>query len=212
VIGGFASRDRVSCDDTEPENHIRDTDDHEGGSRAVSKASTHAEWKARPARENLDILDWARTRTFVPAESTESAESRPVPEDDPVASMLGSRLWISDGWAETATRMLRYKPKGKSEEELRSMGWPANSQQMHERLEELAPVLQGTNPDCKDYSVRRDRFTHAEYWEKESAAEGLWVFIAAREGGPTEEEVEEKVWREVTYLEGIARPNPFRKD
>ena len=92
------------------------------------------------------------------------------------------------------------------------MGWPANSQQMHERLEELAPVLQGKNPDCKLYPVRRDRFIHVEYWEKESAAEGLWVFIAAREGGPTEEEVEQIVWREVTYLEGMAPPNPFRKD
>ena len=97
----------------------------------MGKASTYAEWKARSARENLDMLGWARTRTFVPAESTESAESRPVPENDPVARMLGSRLWISDGWAETATRMLRYKPKGKSEEELRSMGWPVNSQEMH---------------------------------------------------------------------------------
>jgi hypothetical protein len=212
VIGGFESRDRVFREDTEPENYIRDTDDHEGGSRVVSKASTHAEWKARSARENLDILGWARARTFVPAESTESAESHPVPEDDPVASMLGSRLWISDGWAETATRMLRYKPKGKSEEELRSMGWPVNSQQMHERLEELAPVLQGTNPDCKHHPVRRDRFIHAEYCEKGSTVEGLWVFIAVREGGPIEEEVEEKVWREVEYLEGIARPNPFRRD
>ena len=108
--------------------------------------------------------------------------------------------------------MLRYKPKGKSEEELRSMGWPVTSQEMHERLEELAPVLQDTNPDCKHHPVRRDRFIHAEYWEKESAAEGLWVFIAAREGGPTEEEVEEIVWREVIYLEGLAPPNPFRRD
>jgi hypothetical protein len=214
VIGGFESSDEVSREDTEPENHIRDTDDHEGESRMVSKASTYAEWKARSARENLDILGWSRTRTFVPrvpAESTESAESRPVPEDDPVARMLGFRLWISDGWAETATRMLRYKPKNKSEEELRSMGWPVNSQQLHERLEELAPVLQGTNPDCKDYPVRQDRFIHAEYWEKGSAAEGFWVFIAARQGGPTEEEVEQIVWRGVSYLEGIVRPNPFRK-
>jgi hypothetical protein len=212
VTGGFESRDEVSREDTEPENHIRDTDDHKGESRAVSKASTYAEWKARSARENLDILGWARARTFVPAESVDSARSRPVSEDDPVVRMLGSRLWISDGWAETATRMLRDKPKGKSEEELRSMGWPVTSQEMHERLEELAPVLQGTNPDCKDYPVRQDRFIHAEYWEKESAAEGIWVFIAAREGGPNEEEVEEKVWREVSYLEGIARPNPFGKD
>jgi hypothetical protein len=101
VTGGFESRDGVSREDTEPENHIRDTDDHEGESRAVSKASsTYAEWKARSTKENLNILGWARTRTFVPrvpAESTESAESHPLPEDDPVASMVGSRLWISDG-------------------------------------------------------------------------------------------------------------------
>ena len=101
MIGGFECRDGVSHKDTEPENHIRDTDDHEGESRAVSKASsTYAEWKARSTKENLNILGWARTRTFVPrvpAESTGSAESHPLPEDDPVASMLGSRLWISDG-------------------------------------------------------------------------------------------------------------------
>jgi hypothetical protein len=42
VTGGFESRDGVSGEDAEPENHIRETDDHEGGSRAVSKASTHA--------------------------------------------------------------------------------------------------------------------------------------------------------------------------
>jgi hypothetical protein len=29
---------------------------------------------------------------------------------------------------------------------------------------------------------------------------------------PTEEEVEEIVWGEVKYLEGVAPPNPFRED
>jgi hypothetical protein len=134
VIGGFASRDRVSCEDTEPENHIRVTDDHEGESRAASKASTYAEWKARSARENLDILGWARTRTFVPAESTESAESCPVPEEDPVASILGSRLWISDGWAETATRMLRHKPKDKSERDSAPKSFPQGLRRLFHRF------------------------------------------------------------------------------
>jgi hypothetical protein len=215
VTGGFESKDGVSREDSEPENHIRDTDDREGGSRTVSKASTYAEWKTRSAKENLDMLGWARARTFMPAESTESVDSAGdylVAEEDPVASTLGSLLWFNDRWAETAARMLRLKPKGKSEEELRSMGWPVNSQQMHKRLEELAPFLQGKNPDCRHHPVRLDRFIHAEYWVKESADEGLWVFIAAREGGPTEEEVEEIVWGEVKYLEGIAPPNPFRRD
>jgi hypothetical protein len=83
---------------------------------------------------------------------------------------------------------------------------------MQERLERVVPFLQGRNPFREDLPPRRDSFMHFEYWERESAAEGLWVFIAAREGGPTEGEVEEIVWGEVKYLEGIAPPNPFRKD
>ena len=94
VTGGFENRDGVSREDTKPENHIRDTDDHEGGSSTTSKASTHAEWKARPARENLDILGWARARTFGPRELADlnapSAEDVLDLEEDPVAR------WISD--------------------------------------------------------------------------------------------------------------------
>jgi hypothetical protein len=215
VIGGFESRDRVSREDTEPENHIRDTDDHKGESRMVSKASTHAEWKARSAKENLDILGWARARTFVPsevAESTESVRDYPVLEEDPVAHMLGGWLWRGEGSAITGRRLFKLGAEGKSKEELRSVGWPADPQEMQERLERVVPFLQGRNPFREDLPPRRDRFMHFEYWEKKSTAEGVWVLIPAREGGPTQEEVEEKVWREVTYLEGIARPNPFRKD
>jgi hypothetical protein len=215
VIGGFESRDRVSRENTEPENHIKDTDDHKGGSRTVSKASTHAEWKARSAKENLDILGWARTRTFVPsevAESTESARDYPVPEEAPVAHMLGGWLWRGEGSAMTVRRLFKLGAEGKSKEELRSVGWPADPQEMQERLERVVPFLQGRNPFREDLPPRRDRFMHFEYWEKKSTDEGMWVLIPAGEGGPTEEEVEEKVWREVTYLEGIARPNPFRRD
>jgi hypothetical protein len=216
VIGGFESRDRVSREDTEPENHIRDTDDHKGGSRTVSKASTHAEWKARSAKENLDILGWARTRTFVPSEVAEStklaAEEHPVLDDDPVARMLASWLWLDDGSTMTTRRLFKLRAKDKSKEELLSMDWPTDRQKMQERLELVVPFLQGEHPLREGYPPRRDRFMHFEYWAKGSTGEGLWVLIAAREGGPTEEEVEEKVWREVTYLEGIARPNPFRRD
>jgi hypothetical protein len=59
---------------------------------------------------------------------------------------------------------------------------------------------------------RRDRFMHFEYWEKGSMSERLWVLIPARKEGPTQEKVEELVWSEVMYVEGIARPNPFRRD
>jgi len=215
VIGGFESRDGVSCEDTEPENHIRDTDDHVGRSPTMRDTSTHADWKARSARENLDILGWSRTRTFVPsevAESTEPAGDYPVPDDDPVARMLASWLWYGEGSAMTVRRLFKLRAEGKSKEELRSVGWPADPQEMQERLERVVPFLQGKNPFREDLPPRHDRFMHFEYWEKKSTDEGMWVLIPARAGGPTEEEVEEKVWREVTYLEGIARPNPFRRD
>jgi hypothetical protein len=208
MIGGFEGRDGVSREDAEPENHVRDTD-HKGEFSTTSKASSHDEWKARSAKENLDMFGWARTRAFVPAESTESAESRPAPEDDPVASMLASWLWLGDGSTMTTRRLHKLRAKGKSKEELRSMDWPTDPQKMQERLELVVPFLQGEHPLREGYSQRRDRFMHFEYWAKGSTGEGLWVLIAAREGGPTEEEVEEKVWEYVRHIEGIGRTNPF---
>ena len=126
--------------------------------------------------------------------------------------MLGGWLWWGEGSAMTVRRLFKLRAKGKSEEELQSVGWPADPQEMQERLERVVPFLQGSNPFREDLPPRRDRFMHFEYWEKGGMSERLWVLIPAREGGPTEEEVEEMVWREVTYLEGIAPPNPFRKD
>jgi hypothetical protein len=83
---------------------------------------------------------------------------------------------------------------------------------MQERLERVVPFLQGRNPFREDLPPRRDRFMHFEYWEKGSTSERLWVLIPARKEGPTQEKVEELVWSEVIYVEGIARPYPFRRD
>ena len=150
VAGGFESRDRVSREDTEPENHIRDTDDHKGGFRTVSKASTHDEWKARSAKENLDILGWACACTFGPRELADlnapSAEDVLDLEEDPVARWISDVLWGSPGWAETAERFFGLRGKRRSEEELHSMGWPTSPQEMQEHLERLAPVLEGKIP------------------------------------------------------------------
>jgi hypothetical protein len=178
--------------------------------------STHAEWKARSAKENLDMLGWARTRTFVPRRHVEStklaAEEHLVLDDDPVAHMLGGWLWLGEGSAMTVRRLFKLGAEGKSKEELRSVGWPADPQEMQERLERVVPFLQGRNPFREDLPPRRDRFMHFEYWEKGSTSERLWVLIPARKEGPTQEKVEELVWSEVIYVEGIARPYPFRRD
>ena len=126
--------------------------------------------------------------------------------------MLASWLWYGEGSAMTVRRLFRLRAEGKSKEELRSVGWPADPQEMQERLERVVPFLQGRNPFREDLLPRRDRFMHFEYWEKGSMSEKLWVLIPARKEGPTQEKVEELVWSEVMYVEGIARPNPFRRD
>jgi hypothetical protein len=207
VIGGFETRDRVFREDTEPENHIRDTDDQEGGFRTVSKASTHAEWKARSAGENLDVLGWSRARTFGPLEladlSAPSAEDVLDLEEDPVARWISDLLWRSPGWAETAERFFELRGRRTSEEELRSMGWPTSPQEMQEHLERLAPILEGKIPCLRPYPPRRGRVMHLEYWEKEATGQRVWVFVPVHEEGPTEEQIEKIVWGEVVYVEGI---------
>ena len=45
----------------------------------MSKASTQDEWKARSAKENLDIFGWACARTFGPRELADP--SAPSAED-----------------------------------------------------------------------------------------------------------------------------------
>jgi hypothetical protein len=181
----------------------------------MNKPSTHDEWKARSARENLDVLGWSRARTFVPQGQVpfaKSAEDHSVLEDEPVARMLASWLWWSSDGGSTMTtrRLFKLRAKGKSEEELRSMGWPTDLQLMEECLEWVIPFLQGRNPLFEGHPPQRDRFMHFEYWEKGSMSERLWVLIPARKEGPPQEEVEELVWRDVRHIEGIARrPNPF---
>ena len=44
---------------------------------------------------------------------------------------------------------------------------------------------------------------HLEYWEKETTGQRVWVFVPVHKERPTEEEIEEIVWREVVYVEGI---------
>ena len=97
----------------------------------MNKPSTHDEWKARSAKENLDILGWSRARTFVPQgpiPSAKSAVDHSGIEDEPVARMLADWLWWSSaGGSALPTRSLfKLSAKGKSEVELRSTGWPTD--------------------------------------------------------------------------------------
>lgn len=124
-------------------------------------------------------------------------------EEDPVARWISDGLWRSPGWAKTAERFFGLRGKRRSEQELRSMGWPTSPQEMQEHLERLAPILEGKIPCLRPYPPRRSRVMHLEYWEKETTGQRVWVFVPVHEEGPTEEEIEEIVWREVVYVEGI---------
>jgi hypothetical protein len=207
VAGGFESTDEVSREDNEPGSGLEAHDDHKGESRTMKTTSTHDEWKAQSAKENLDILGWARARTFGPREladpSTLTAEDVLDLEEDPVARWISDVLWRSPGWAKTAERFFALHGKGRSEEELRSMGWPTSPQEMQERLERLAPILEGKVPCLRPYPPRLGRVMHLEYWEKGATGQRIWVFVPVCQGGPTEEEIEEIVWREAIYVEGI---------
>ena len=121
----------------------------------MNKPSTYAEWKARSAGENLDILGWSRARTFGPLEFADlnapSAEDVLDLKEDPVARWISDLLWGSPGWAETAERFFELRGRRTSEEELRSMGWPTSPHEMQEHLERLAPILEGKIPCLRPY-------------------------------------------------------------
>ena len=173
----------------------------------MNKPSTYAEWKARSAGENIDILGWSRARTFGPLELADlnapSAEDVLDLKEDPVARWISDLLWGSPGWAETAERFFELRGRRTSEEELRSMGWPTSPQEMQEHLERLAPILEGKIPCLRPYPPRRGRVMHLEYWEKEATGQRVWVFVPVHEEGPTEEQIEKIVWGEVVSVEGI---------
>jgi hypothetical protein len=93
--------------------------------------------------------------------------------------------------------------------------WPVDPQEVHERLRNLAPILQTTKRNhpyfegypypCEEPPEVREGYTHVEYWESEAGdKEGLWVLVVHEPGEPVDrEEVEDYVWMRVKDLERV---------
>ena len=76
-------------------------------------------------------------------------------------------------------------------------------------MERVAPALQGERI-AYSVTVHEDRRIRVQYWEKDGAEEGLWVFVSSGGDGPDLYAMEYTVWRRVRRLERIEEPPELR--
>jgi hypothetical protein len=187
----------------------------------------------------LGRLGWHRAEIFFGTEDTTEGYYL---DGDPVAVMLRHQVGIyhrkisefehypdASPLVVTAEDILEWAGKNKTEEELRSAGWPATSEEMANHLRKLIPLLQAKprmfwDPDfsewygglAKDHprdieKVCKEARLHAELWKNE-VSEELWVLVAFQKGRrPSDEAIERAVYRHVTGAgETIELPPPDR--
>jgi hypothetical protein len=173
------------------------------------------EQKAKPARIKLAELGWVRRSDVTDDEVVVSTGATVGDVDrDPVARYTAS-FEIGSVEVMTATEIFQGGGRVLSKGEHIPPDWPADSQEVHERLSRLAPILrttkrqhpyfEGYSYPCEEPPEVRDGYTHVEYWESEAGGkEGLWVFAVHEPGEPLDrEEVEGYVWVRVKPLEKV---------
>jgi hypothetical protein len=160
--------------------------------------------------EELTELGWYRASANFHAHSA-SGKDLPYAED-PVAQELRYRVPIYRGkqarywqvgddppWVGTAENVFELRPKGKSEEELRSLGWPATLEEMEEHLAQVISFLQqrphnfydpGYAQWCFDQHIEmpkdrerrcKEARLHVELWRNEQTSEELLALVALQE-------------------------------
>jgi hypothetical protein len=156
------------------------------------------EQKSKPAGIKLAELGWSRKsdvtddEVVVPTGAT-AGDIRDA-DRDPVARYSAS-FEIGSVEVMTATEIFQWGGRVLSKGEHIPPDWPAGSQEVHERLSRLAPILQTTkrqHPYFEGYSYPceeppdvREGYTHVEYWESEAGdKDGLWVFAVHESGEP----------------------------
>jgi hypothetical protein len=187
---------------------------------------SHEEEDEEDCLEELTELGWYRDSTNF---DSGSAPGNDLPHsEDPVAQELRYRVPIYRGkqarrwdvgdttpWVGTAEDVFELRPKDKSEEELRSLGWPATLEEMEERLGQVISFLQqrphnfydpGYAQWCFELQIEmpRDRekrckeaSLHAELWRNEQTSEELLALVALQKNWSVpDEEIERAVlWR-----------------
>jgi hypothetical protein len=179
--------------------------------------------------EELTELGWFRAQTdFVP----EEASLEDLLDGDPVAHRLRHSIPIYGGMsplncvddfddtplAVTSKDVFEWEARNKTEEELRSGGWPTTPEEMDAHLKRVIPLLQCRAHRFYDpgrdawycfetygrYPVEVEKlcseaYLHAELWVNEEASKEVWALTALRQNWqPPEKAIEAVVWLRVT--------------
>jgi hypothetical protein len=121
---------------------------------------------------------------------------------DPVALLIW--LYLETDWrvASTPAELFKGEFHGVDRVEEIPGGWPSTPQEMREHLERVAPALQGERLPYSG-STHENRRISVQYWEKDGAGEGLWVFVSSSGDGPNDYDMEYTVWNRVRRIERI---------
>jgi hypothetical protein len=196
--------------------------------------------------EELTELGWFRSGTdFIAEESPEED----VLDGDPVVYRLRHAIPVYGGMspencvdafddtplAVTAEDVFNWEAQNKTEEELRSAGWPTTPEEMDVHLKRIIPLLQRVAhrfydpgrdewycnaPDvrCPDDPEKlcNEAYLHAELWVNEEISEEVWALTALRQNWqPPDKAIEGIVWLRVTRDDDevveleIPPPKPF---
>jgi hypothetical protein len=163
-------------------------------------------WLTRFPRPALDKLGWVCKKDFATENADATSESRRDEgsdvDRDPVALLIRTFLYRYRAAASTPSELFKREfHGGRSVEEIPE-GWPSTPQEMREHLERIAPALQGKRPTHPG-STHENRQIRVQYWEKDGAEEGLWIFVCFGGDCPDDKLMEETVWYRVNRIERL---------
>jgi hypothetical protein len=163
-------------------------------------------WLTRFPLPALAKLGWGCKKDFATENADGTAESRRDEgfdvNRDPVALLIW--LYLETSWrvASTPAELFKGEFHGVDRVEEIPRGWLSTPQEMREHLERVAPALQGEQLPYSG-STRENRRIRVQYWEKDGAEEGLWVFVSSGGNGPNDYDMEYMVWDRVRHIERI---------
>jgi hypothetical protein len=162
-------------------------------------------WLTRFPRPALAKLGWVCKKDFATENADATSESRRDEgcdvDRDPVALLIRTYLYRYRETARTPTELFKREFDRVRMEEIPGE-WPSTPQEMHEHLERIAPALQGERP-THPRSMHENRQIRIQYWEKDGAEEGIWVFVCFGGDGPDDKLMEKTVWKRVSRIERL---------